>query len=79
MKTEPNNDAFSFGVPENGYSYHGLTKREYFAAMAMQGILANSTLTTILAGNNAMPAEGEVAKASLYQADELITELNKQS
>ena len=29
-------------VDENGYWELGLTKREYFAAMAMQGIMNNS-------------------------------------
>jgi hypothetical protein len=47
----------------------GLTKREYFAAMAMQGLCGNSTY----AGN----VEGHVELA-VRLADGLITELNKQ-
>jgi hypothetical protein len=47
----------------------GLTKREYFAALAMQGLLA-------------CPAEGEICKAGMSRlavsiADSLIAELAK--
>ena len=43
----------------------GLTKREYFAAMAMQGILSNN-----LPWNN-------IVKASIDYADALLAELEK--
>ena len=46
----------------------GLTKREYFAAMAMQGILADP--------DNQGYAEG-IAKDAVKMADELITQLNQ--
>lgn len=48
--------------------YRNLTKREYFAAMAMKGLLANSS-------NDAqcLNIEGE----SIRRADALIAELNK--
>jgi hypothetical protein len=46
----------------------GLTKREYFAAMAMQGVCAS---------HNAVTAN-EVAKWSVKAADALIEALNKQ-
>lgn len=45
----------------------GLTKREYFAAMAMQGILARSSDTN-----------ENIATVSVNAADALITALNKQ-
>jgi hypothetical protein len=52
-------------------SEKGLTKREYFAAIAMQGLLSG----------NPFPAEkmgGEyIAKYSAHYADALINELNK--
>lgn len=38
MTTKPNDRAFQNN--QDGDQYDGLTKREYFAAMAMQGILA---------------------------------------
>lgn len=46
----------------------GLTKREYFAAMAMQGILA---------GRNTYLLPEYVAAESIEQADALIEKLNK--
>jgi hypothetical protein len=56
-KTEPN------------WSIAHLTKREYFAAMAMQGLLAN--------GETITKGEGHaLAEYAIYQADELINSLN---
>jgi len=45
----------------------GLTKREYFAAMAMQGMIAKY-------GTDYQPQH---AKESVYMADELIKALNE--
>jgi len=47
----------------------GLTKREYFAAMAMQGISANEVF--------ASRSSGAIAQWSVKQADALIEQLNK--
>ncbi len=44
----------------------GLNKREYFAAMAMQGLLTTNELTL-----------QECAKSAVHTADLLIAELNK--
>ena len=40
--TNPNDEAFATAVSNDGMVQHqpGLTKREYFAALALQGILA---------------------------------------
>lgn len=65
MKTEPNSNAF----PDSEGS-HCLTKREYFAAMAMQGILANSAVYLDKTDMN-------ITGVSVKMADVLITELNK--
>jgi hypothetical protein len=46
----------------------GLTKREYFAAVALQGVLSH--LTTRVSAE-------EVARAAVEVADQLIIELNK--
>ena len=46
----------------------GLTKREYFAAMAMQGLLS------VLEDTDKPP---DVAKAAVMTADALIEQLNK--
>lgn len=40
--TQPNDPAFPVS-PSDYSAKHGLTKREYFAAMAMQGLLASDT------------------------------------
>lgn len=53
---------------ESAYGFTGLTKREYFAAMAMQGLLANRT--------TAHSAE-KIITASLAVADELLKQLEK--
>ena len=47
----------------------GLTKREYFTAMAMQGLLS---------GADYNPALMDLTKQSVEIADALIDELNKQ-
>ena len=49
----------------------GLTKREYFTAMAMQGYISSC--------DGWCPADdlSEIAKRSVIAADQLITQLNK--
>ena len=54
-------------------SAHGLTKREYFAAMAMQGLCANA-MTTYRHKDGLYFA----ANSAVNIADALIAELNKQ-
>lgn len=49
----------------------GISKREYFAAKAMQGLLACDHV-----GNCGMPGEA-LAKSALHYADALILELSK--
>ena len=55
-------DEYGIDAPQEG-----LTKREYFAAMAMQGLLTKF-------GND---YELQIAKDAIYWADALIDELNK--
>jgi hypothetical protein len=61
--------------------YTGLTIRQQFAAMAMQGILANEELRMKLIADSRLEKEWDltfcVAKEAVIQADALITELNK--
>jgi hypothetical protein len=67
---KPNEAAFPL---KNELLGSGLTKREYFATMAMQGILASD-------GRNGMlnfDAEN-ISNWSVIQADSLIQELNKE-
>jgi hypothetical protein len=73
MKTEPNEPIRVNGGAWNDESQHthagrGLTKREYFAAMAMQGILACSEGGTF----------ESVKEFAVKHADALIAELNKE-
>lgn len=60
------------------YINSGLTKREYFAAMAMQGILANSAEQSY---SNQQPCSflsiQEQAQMAVQYADALLSELEK--
>lgn len=63
--TLPNEPAF-VGILDNTLQYvPGLTKREYFAGLAMQGFIASGK------------ADGDFAEWSVKNADALIAELNK--
>ena len=66
--TLPNEPAFA--RPSSSTSHQdGLTKREYFAAMAMQGFLSEGEVSEIKT----------IAVLSVQMADALIEQLNKQS
>lgn len=64
--------AFGYGFcTADGQSHSeekGLTKREYFAAMAMQGLLANQEVFS---------RDIEVERAAVLYADALLQELSK--
>lgn len=64
MKTEPNDPAF------NQNAEIGINKREYFAAMAMQGLLINAM-------EFGRTHETEISRQAVLYADALIAELNK--
>lgn len=76
-QTDPNDAAFAksaFYHPDGVIDrpQEGLTVREYFAAIALQGLLASDT----------RPGEWDVEKTNITQtavefADKLIVELNK--
>lgn len=76
MKTNPNElISESVAVTPSGImveSKKGLTKREYFAATAMQGILS---IPHDLTFDNKQMSK---AQAAVYIADALIAELNKE-
>ena len=57
----------------------GLTKREYFAAMALQGALANSDMIERVLEHclKNMSIETYYARGAIKQADALIKELEK--
>ena len=63
-ETKPN-EPINIVEYNNNYISTGLTKREYFAAMALQGLLATGDY------------QAQIAKDAIYWADALIEELNK--
>jgi hypothetical protein len=67
MRTKAKGPAFPL-ISNDGYIINaGLTKREYFAAMALQGLLANSNIQL----------DGASANTAILFADALIEELSK--
>ena len=66
MKTEGSDAMFPIGNVAKG-----LTKRELFAAMAMQGIASHGTAPGI--------TDADVAEVACGLADALIAELNKET
>lgn len=69
MKTEPNDEAFN--AAPNGHGFmgsRGLTKREYFAAKAMHGLISRPNNKTI---------DRKTMSDAMEIADALIDELNK--
>lgn len=72
MKTKTNHSAFNDTKDEYGNmrAFNDLTKREYFAAIALQGLLANIHVTTGTSFE-------EIAESACYAADNLIIRLNK--
>ena len=66
-KTEPNQAAFAYFNEMNSWQT-GLTKREYFAALVMQGIVSSGVPQQL---------HESFAKEAIHLADVLIKELNK--
>lgn len=62
--------AFPSEQTQDNQHNNGLTKREYFAGLAMQGILAANMYPNI----SSTPKD--IAKYSIQLADELLTHLN---
>ena len=52
----------------------GLTKREYFAGLAMQGLLANS-YGGMTSGGSRTFSPNEISKLAVLHADELLKQL----
>lgn len=81
--TFPNDPVFPTTVqgimdgPRIGDLSGGLTKRELFAAMAMQGILSNITLFPDENGQLVRASEDSVARGAVMNADALIKALGE--
>lgn len=67
-RNEPAFPEVNHDNPQFSYPTYGLTKREYFAAMAMQGIVADP---------NGYIMAADIAKGAVEIADALIEQLNK--
>jgi hypothetical protein len=63
-------------------TYYGLTKREYFSSMAMQGLLANPNFCTLttewVCESAAQHATKWVCESAAQHADALLAELEKE-
>lgn len=83
MKTKTDGNDSAYAVFSDSYASYGLTKREYFAAMVLQGLMANPERYKYIADaveNDGMPqalATQKNANKAVYLADALIEALNK--
>lgn len=68
----PDNNAFP------GEYSRGLTIREYFAALALQGLLANPNVVGSIGVPENPDYDDQLAKEALDSADALIKALNEQ-
>ena len=66
-----NGNQYAFPLATHSDEYHGFTKREYLAAMAMQGLQSSSLVADW--------SVEDIAKESVSQADALIAELSKEA
>ena len=75
--TNPNDPVSPLRFIDSEYAERGLSKRELFAAMAMQGLLSNAVALELF--NNVYGSEHvkRVAEASASWADALIAALNE--
>lgn len=76
MKTKPDETAFPIVYNEDNHVKGGLTKREYFAAMAMQAIVSNSSVDFDENATYCTPAKR--SQQAVKMADALIEQLNKE-
>lgn len=72
--SKENADQRAFPVTNGGVVHPGLTKREFIAALAMQGLLANSVVV-LPTGINDDKSFEQFSKASVKYADELLKQL----
>lgn len=66
----------AFPKRADGAPQTGLTKREYFAAMAMQGMLANLN-GALLSGGTKTLHPNHIAEMSVIHANAVLAELDK--
>lgn len=66
-----NKDDAAFAAGADSWNQPGLTKREYFAAMALQGILANADQVFVKAQFT------DIGEMAVQAADALLKALNE--
>lgn len=64
---------FEYELPDKERQYSGLTKREYFAGLAMQGLI--STFTEKASYGGLGTEIEETIECAIYYADELLKQL----
>jgi hypothetical protein len=72
QETKPTDGAFATLLRWEPHVQHGLTKREYFAAIALQGLLAGDTTPGVW-----IVKDTNITSTAVEFADKLIEELNK--
>ena len=66
---------FEYNLPNKEKQYSGLTKREYFAGLAMQGLISSFTEKASYGGWGTEMKE--TIKCAIDYADELLKQLEK--
>ena len=64
---------FEYELPDRQRQYSGLTKREYFAGLAMQGLMSSFTENA----ENGFYGTKEVVSTAIEYADELLKQLEE--
>lgn len=64
-------------IIDNSGNYTGLTKREHFAAMAMQGMLSSKYVSDFSGESIAECMADAIAATALKYADALLTQLEQ--
>ena len=68
---------FEYNLPNKEKQYSGLTKREYFAGLAMQGLLANCNGGMTSGGTHVFSPNG-ISELAVLHADELLKQLENE-
>ena len=64
---------FEYNLPNKEKHYSGLTKREYFAGLAMQGLIAGRWACPDNVPNDVMT----IVEQAVFHADELLKQLEE--
>ena len=75
-QSENKKPAFPIEDAENATAY-GLTKREYFAARAMQGLLSNPEWMKEYKGEKYLMQNDVISEIAIKTADKLLSDLDK--